>query len=323
MAQVHYVDIQSDFAHAIHAEPVQPITHAVFDNDSLLIRSEALAMRVMDTEGTSLVKAIKPDADIKADYIYHGFSGVQTSQIVEALIKEFDLPVEDIISQYSLDDFKSETGTDARRTEVAEKIAEAITEKTIEVLGSDQLKIVPHIPEALTEVDKRLPNGAESKALCTTSPEERMDASVDAAVDEATGKKAGLDSIFPAGDKRVSGYDVANKYEKFQGIHPDADDFPPETTAVYEDSTSSAKKAATLGHPVVGSIADFDFYPGEKGLQQAGKLLENGARVIVSNARDFALAIDWFNAGMAEDKMPEFHADIWVPSPQVPTRQLV
>ena len=167
------------------------VSKLIFDNDGVNIDSEDVAMRVMDDWGVDLIKRCEPARVPAQDYIYKTYPGTSTDKIVEALIKKFDLPVALIKQDYNLAD-------DA---DVPVEIANLITLE-INKRFQSELKAIPGVTAAHDEL--RAAYGAENIALATTSRADRMNISLECAVDPVTGANARLTEFFPAGELRRS-----------------------------------------------------------------------------------------------------------------------
>lgn len=176
-------------------------------------------------------------------------------------------------------------------------LADLITIETINRF-EQELKAIPGVVEAHEAVRNLI--GAENMVLATTSREDRMNVSLNHAVDPVTGKNAGLSKTFTEGARRISGYGFPNKYDlAFSSLNLD-----PETTIVVEDSTNGAAYAKA-GRPdvrVIGTVAA-KFYVDKDA--QAAALLKSGADVVVSRMSDFPLALIWLDNGLDPDKKPE------------------
>ncbi len=280
----------------------EPITHALYDNDGVNIDSETAAMRVMDDEGVKLVERYVPDHGMEQDHIYKTYPGTSTDKIVLALIKKFDLPVEQIKEDFGLDKNLSVE-------DVSIAIADDITIKTIAHF-KEHLTAIPGVAETLPDVRAKL--GGDNVALCTTSREDRMDVSLDEAHHPVTGANAGLGQLFPKGPLRISGYEVSNKYDLGFKLLEDRG-FRPSNTVVFEDSESGVEKAKK-GRPevrVVGTVAA-QFYPDKE--LQAKKLFAKGADIVISDMRDQVKAIDWLNAKLEPSQKPTFSGDVFLPA---------
>jgi beta-phosphoglucomutase-like phosphatase (HAD superfamily) len=295
-------------ASAASAQPeatpaVKPFTHWLFDNDGVNIDSETAAMRVMDTEGVALVERYVANHGMEQDHIYRTYPGTSTDKIVLALIKKFDLPVDQIKADYGIK-------ADATTEEVSIAIADDITIKTIEHFKV-HLTAIPGVTEALTEI--RATYGGDNVALCTTSREDRMDVSLEYAGDpDVEGWNANLGNLFPKGERRISGYDVANKYDMgFERLGDKG--FKPETTVVVEDSKSGVSKARQ-GRPevrVIGTAAAQFF---EDKPAQAKVLFDAGAAVVLTHMGDLPKVGAWLNEGLDPAKKPEFKGTVYVPA---------
>lgn len=290
-----------------------PITKIITDMDGVLIDSEQLAMRVMDTEAVALVERSVPDHGMPQDHVYREYPGTSTNKIVLAMIEQFDLPLDPIAAHYkigerplaSLQEQPPET-EDERKIRYANAVAEDVTEKTLEYFRHN-LKAVPGAANAFEQILAAF--GAENFALATTSPQGRMDVSLDHAKDPVTGENAGLAKIFPEGSHRRSGYKFDNKYDDAFG----ALGWDPAETVIIEDSVSGVKKAKA-GRPevrVIGTVAAV-FYE-DKG-KQAMELLKEGADIIVSDMEDLPRALKWLDNGLDPQAAPTFKGIVFLPT---------
>ena len=292
------------------------ISKIITDNDGVNIDSEDLAMRIMDDEGKKLIGDFHPALlnALPEDQIYKAFAGTSTDKIVKALIegdwrvaneKEGDrdsrrLPLIDIAERHGLlnGDMSIET--------VSTHIADLITIATINRFEND-LKSIPGTTEAWTELRDML--GADSLALATTSRGDRMDVSVNHAVDPKTGDNAKLSEFFNEGARRFSGYGTPNKYDAFFA----QSGWKPEDCAIVEDSLSGVKYAKS-NRPevkVVGTVAA-NFYPDKAA--HAAALTNAGADIVISTMHDLPKAVRWLNDGMAADKKPDFAGQVFTPA---------
>lgn len=266
------------------------------DMDGVLVDSEDVAMRVMDDWGVALIKRYQPDAVIEQDYIYKTYPGTSTDRIVAALIEKFTLAEELIRQDYNL-------GED---DDVSIALADLVTLETIACF-QNQLKTVPGAAKAYQELSDCY--GAENVGLATTSRKDRMDVSLQHAVDPATNQNAGLAQIFPEGERRRSGYDFKNKYDEAFG----ALGWNTAETVVVEDSLSGVSKAKA-GRPdvmVVGTVAA-KFY--EDKAAQAKALIDAGAHIVVSDIADLPKAVAWLDQGMRALAKPSFADSVYMPT---------
>ncbi|MEM6780652.1 MAG: hypothetical protein AAF569_02190 [Pseudomonadota bacterium] len=272
-----------------------PITKIIFDNDDVNIDSEKLAMQIMDDWGYEFVSRYvgepeQSDPALNKGDIYNRFKGTSTNKIVEALINEHNLPLEQIIEDYELGDVAEDTEA------IAKLLADQVTAATIAGFEKD-LKAIPGITQALREVDKLL-GGIENRALCTTSPEDRMNVSLERAIDPETGENAGLAELFPDEDnRRISGYGHDNKYVYFMSLNSD---WGPAQAVIVEDSVSGVTKAkaASPDFRVIGTVAAGSY---EDKSAQIRALQEAGADIIVMDVRDIPTVVEWMNEGMDMD----------------------
>ncbi len=318
------------------------ITKIITDMDGVLIDSEQLAMRVMDTEAVALVERSVPNHGMPKDHVYREYPGTSTNKIVLAMIEQFNLPLDDIEAHYKIGARPDETEDEQkariekaladagyadggapealiaslqerapeteeeRKIRYSDVVAEDVTRKTLEYFKQN-LKAVPGAVKSFGQI--RGAFGPENFALATTSPEGRMNVSLDHAKDPVTGDNAGLAEIFPEGSHRRSGYKFDNKYDDAF----DALGFDPAETVIVEDSVSGVKKAKA-GRPevrVIGTVAAV-FYE-NKG-QQGMKLLEAGADIIVSDMEDLPRALKWLDNGLDPHNAPEFKGIVYLPT---------
>ena len=289
-----------------------PITKIISDNDGVNIDSEDLAMRIMDDEGIKLIEHYNKAllAQLPADHIYKTFPGKSTDKIVKALIiGDWDkteqgnidraLPLALIAQDYGL----SET---ANVDEVATHIADIITLATIERF-SKELKAIPGVTESWQTLSDKF--GAENLALSTTSRADRMDVSVNFAVNPITGENARLHQFFPEGFRRFSGYGGANKYDGFFA----QSGWNPAECAIVEDSDSGVAyaKSNRPDTKVIGTVAA-NFFTNKDA--QATKLLSKGADIVISTMYDLPAAVQWLNDGMTADTRPNFQGHVYTPT---------
>ncbi|MDX2028997.1 MAG: HAD family phosphatase [Alphaproteobacteria bacterium] len=267
--------------------------YIIFDNDGVNIDSEHIAMRVMDECGRVLVLRYKPDADLPENYIYRTYPGTSTDRIVDTLIRNFNLPRDQIRKAYKLPE----------DVDVAVSYAELVTLETNSRFKA-LLKAIPGATPALMKIRNMF--GPENMALATTSPAERMDICLDCAVDAQTLENARLAEIFPAGPRRRSGYGHPNKYDETFG----ALGWNPKDTIIVEDSASGVQKAKAgrPDTPVIGTVAA-TFY--EDKPAQAKVLLGEGASIVISSMADLPHATMWLQADMAKNARPNFEAQIY------------
>ncbi len=265
------------------------IKTVVYDNDGVNIDSEDLAMRIADDRVSNLVLQFSPSQPLETDYIYNKYAGKSTNKIVKEIIEERSLPLDEIKSAYQLQN-------DADIESVAFALADLITIETNNRF-KQELKAIPGVVEAHDAVRKLV--GADNMVLATTSRSDRMNVSLDHAVDPTTGKNAGLSETFAEGARRISGYGYPNKYDlAFSNLNLD-----PSTTVVIEDSTNGAAYAKA-GRPdarVIGTVAA-KFYTNKD--SQAKALLDSGADVVVSRMDDLPLALVWLDNGLNPNRQP-------------------
>ena len=285
------------------------ITKIITDNDGVNINSEDLAMRIMDDEGVKLIAQYRPDlvAELPEDHIYKTFPGKSTDKIVKALITgdwnktdianpERELPLALIAQDHGLDE-------NASVEEVSTHIADLITKATIDRF-SQELKAIPGVTEAWSALADKF--GSENIALATTSRADRMDVSLEHAVNPVTGENARLHEFFPVGERRFSGYGGPNKYDGFFA----QSGWDPSQCAIVEDSDSGVAyaKADRPETKVIGTVAA-DFFT-DKGAQ-ASKLISKGADVVISTMYDMPKAVEWLNNGMTQETKPDFRGTVY------------
>ena len=275
---------------------MSPISKVIFDNDGVNIDSETTAMHVMDVFGFEFVKKYAPETDINLGDIYREYPGTSTDKIIEKLIEKFDLPEDQIRTDYQID----------QDEDTAVFIADLVTIETINSFCNGDLKSIPGVTNALDILINRF--SQENIALCTTSREDRMDVSLANAIDPETGNSAELDKRFPSGPNRISGYGHNNKYELFFETHEDWD---PKDCVIVEDTISGVckAKAANPNLRVVGTVAA-QFYEDKQ--QQALTLLKGGASIVVSDIRDLPNAIEWLEKDFAAEAEPKFSSLIYI-----------
>lgn len=288
-----------------------PITKIITDNDGVNINSEDLAMRIMDDEGIKLISQYRPEliVELSEDHIYKTFPGKSTDKIVKALITgdwdktdkgnpERELPLALIAQDHGLDE-------NASVEEVSTHIADLITKATIERF-TQELKAIPGVTEAWAALADKF--GSENIALATTSRTDRMDVSLEHAINPVTGENAKLHEFFPEGMRRFSGYGGPNKYDGFFA----QSGWDPSECVIVEDSDSGAAyaKADRPETKVIGTVAA-DFFS-DKGAQ-AYKLMSKGADVVISTMYDLPKAVEWLNNGMTHDTKPDFKGGVYTP----------
>ena len=289
------------------------ITKIVTDNDGVNINSEDLAMRIMDDEAVKLIGQYRPEllTELPQDHVYKTFPGKSTDKIVKALIIgdwdktdqgniDRELPLALIAQDYGLTD-------NATIDDVSTHIADLITIATIERF-SHELKSISGVTESWESLSNTL--GADNLALATTSRADRMDVSLNHAINPETGENARLHTFFPEGTRRFSGYGGANKYDGFFA----QSGWNPAECAIIEDSDSGVNyaKANRPDTKVIGTVAA-DFFTDKQA--QASKLLSKGADIVISTMHDLPKAVQWLNDGMDPEKQPDFQGTIYTPIP--------
>jgi beta-phosphoglucomutase-like phosphatase (HAD superfamily) len=280
------------------------IRKIIFDNDGVNIDSEHLAMRIMDEWGIRFVLKYNSRDVIQDDFIYKNYAGVSTDRIIYDLIEKFNLPLNNIKDDYGL--------STVDPSEASIDLADQVTIETIQRF-QQELKAVPGVTGTLEKLRKKY-----VIALATTSREDRMNISLDYAVDPKTGENSRLSELFPAGPLRRSGYGHPNKYDEFF----DAVGWDPAECAVVEDSLSGVTKARAAGTargadlPVVGTVAS-QFYQDKQA--QARALTKAGAKLVVSSMADLPNALAWLEADLAPPLKPTFSARLYLPSDFVGT----
>ena len=302
------------------------ITKIVTDNDGVNINSEDFAMRIMDDAGKNLIENYRREllAELPEDHIYKTFPGKSTDKIVKALIMgdwdktdianpERELPLAIIAQDLCFADGASLEG-------VSSHIASIITDKTIQRF-SEELKAIPGVTEAWEELSGKF--GVENIALATTSSPNRMDVSLERAINPVTGENARLGEFFPEGTRRFSGYGGPNKYDAFFA----QSGWDPAECVIVEDSDSGAgyAKADRPETKVIGTVAA-NFFTDKPA--QAAKLMAKGADIVISTMYDLPKAVEWLNNGLDQTKKPDFAgqvflppAETYAPSPPAPAMQ--
>lgn len=293
------------------------ITRVIFDNDGVNIDSEHIAMGDMDEFGYDLVhRYVDPETSgLKESEIYIEYKGQSSNAIIKDLIEKYDLPEDAIREDYNAPE-------DAN---LYEFLSDLHTKSVIKKFGSGLLETLPGFQQAIIDMKNKL--GAEHIALCTTSRGDRMDATV-YAVDPVTRESVNWGEHFPTGDRRISGYGHANKYDHFRDLHPEWD---PETTAIVEDTAGSTQKAIDAGFMnIIGIVAskfqcldDNGNFSRDKQLSEISKLKEAGARVIVTDYRDIPKAVEWLDNGMSMESIPDFHGDVHHNNPLEAERRIM
>lgn len=274
-------------------------TKIIFDNDGVNIDSEHLAMRVMDDFGYELVTKYlgEPVEGLNRGDIYTKYKGVSSNAIIADLVKEFDLPIEAIIEDYTIQDQEN----------VIEELSDQLTMATIAEFEKG-LYTLPDFVSTITAINEKFGKG--NVALCTTSRADRMDATVHAKAPE-TDENAGWGEFFPdENNLRISGYGHPNKYEYFRDLHPDWD---PAEVIVVEDTDGSTKKAIAAGFTdVIGIVASrFQCDTPENKQAEIKKLIDAGACVVVTNYRDLPNAVKWIENDMNPNDKPDFNASVY------------
>lgn len=285
------------------------IKNAIFDNDGVNINSETLAMRICDDWLSEMVVNFTPDTPLPKDHIYSNFAGKSTNKIASLILEERSLPLKSIQETYGFtDEALAKIKADEKLSAsddigaVGFALADLITVATIEGFKKD-LQGIHGITQAHEGVRGLV--GADNVYLATTSRADRMDVSLEHAIDPATGKNAGLADTFPEGKHRLSGYGKPNKYNLFfQLAEERGEPIDPATSVVVEDSLSGVKYAKE-GRPdtrVIGTAAA-DFFPDKA--KHAKALIEAGASVVVTDIRDLPTAMEWLDTGLDPEQSPE------------------
>ncbi|NQZ13554.1 MAG: hypothetical protein HRT94_01850 [Alphaproteobacteria bacterium] len=302
--------------------PVKPIKHVIFDNDGVNIDSETVAIGVLRDFANSIIQQVKPDVDVNAAELgdYKHFAGTSIDEIFNQIIVKHGLPIGEIRDMFGISDLDAvrekynKTGTNPKTGEaytdaslLGSVLGEIGTDLTIQAY-KDGFNAIFGIEGALKQIDLRI-GGMKNRALCTTSPEDRMNVCLESALNPTTGENAGLAELFPdEGNRRISGYGYPNKYEYFETLGHNWD---PEETLIVEDSTSGVEKAkaANEAYRVIGTVAS-DFYE-DKGAQ-AQALMDKGADIVVVSVVDLPAALDWMNTGFDPEKQPRFQAPVYL-----------
>lgn len=282
------------------------IKRIIFDNDGVNIDSEHIAMRDMAEFGYTMVAQYidLEIAGLKENDIYVDYKGMSSNDIVGQLIKKFSLPEDAMSEDYNVPD-----GVD-----LYEFLSDLHTKSVIAKFESGALETIPGFKQTIETIRNKF--GADNIALCTTSRADRMHATQHAK-DPETGENAGWAEFFPDKDNlRLSGYGHPNKYNYFREIHPD---WEPQETAIIEDTAGSTKKAIDAGFEnVIGIVVskfqcldDNENFNIQKQQEEISKLLEAGARIVVTDYTDISSAIDWMNNGMDLHNVPTFNSQVY------------
>jgi len=286
----------------------------IFDNDGVNVNSEDLAMRVADDFIVKMVNSLS--TPLAPNQIYNNYAGKSTNKIVSEVMQGRSIDPADVMTHYGFtaDDIekikKAEKlqGDNAEREAVAFAVADLITVETIERFKVD-MQAVPGVTEAHKEIAEMV--GRDWVFLATTSRADRMDVTLESAVDPKTGENAGLSEVFAKGARRFSGYGTPNKYAALLKLH--AQNFMPLNEAaavVVEDNENVVKyaKEASSDFRVVGTVAA-RFY--EDKSAQAKKLLEAGASIVIDDVHDLPNAIRWLDEGFDPEKEPKWGGKIY------------
>lgn len=303
------------------------IKTVIFDNDGVNINSETLAMRICDDWLSDMVATFTPNSPLPKDYIYSNFAGKSTNKIASLILEEKSLPLKPIQEAYGFSDEDLENIKKKENLSPTDDIgalgfalADLITVATIDGFKKDLQGIY-----GITQAHKGVRDlvGAENVYLATTSRADRMDVSLEYAIDPATGENAGLANTFPEGKHRLSGYGKPNKYNLFFQLAEEAGEpIDPATAIVVEDSLSGVRYAKE-GRPdirVIGTAAA-DFFPDKA--KHAKALTEAGASVVVTDIRDLPSTMEWLDTGLDPEKRPEtFFGDVYSPADFNETNEL-
>ncbi len=301
---------------------MKTIALVIYDNDGVNVNSEDLAMRVADDFLVKMVGELS--TPLAPNHVYNNYAGTSTNKIVSQIMQGRSIDPADVIDLYNFSDKaisrliedNNLSGEAAQREAVALAVADLITLKTIEVFKKE-MKAIPGVVEAHREIAQMV--GPDWVFLATTSRGDRMDATIESAIDPKTGENAGLSSVFRQGFRRFSGYGSPNKYDAFfEKMRNTGTPLNIDAAVVIEDSTSGVKYAKA-GRPnlrVVGTVAA-DFYPDKAG--QSQKLMDAGAAVVVSDMHDLPKALRWLDEGLDPSKKPEFASKVYTPAVAGPT----
>lgn len=270
----------------------------IFDNDGVNIDSEHLAMQVMDDFGYGLVARYiaEPIEGLARGDIYKTYKGVSSDVIIASLIKNFDLPVDTIVTDYNIQD----------QNNVIEELSDQLTKATIQEF-SGNLFTLPGFVKTMNIIKKKF--GSDNVALCTTSRADRMNATIHAKEPE-TGANAGWAEFFPdQKNLRISGYGHENKYVYFRELHPD---WNSDVTYIVEDTAGSTKKAIEAGFKnIIGIVASkFQCDTVENKRAEIRKLVDSGATIVVTDYADIPQAIGWIENGMDITRIPNFKSEV-------------
>ena len=283
----------------------RPIKKMVFDNDGVNIDSETVAITVLAELCGEMLQHHDSSINL-ADHnlaSYKHYAGTSGDAILRGIIgnEENPLSIDLLTGIYGLTDIDQSD----RSKDAATRMAQILTDRTNDAF-KQKLEAIPGIQEALRKLDEML-GSIENRALCTTSPKDRMNISLEYAKDPKTGESAGLDKLFPdEGGRRISGYGHDNKYVYFMELHPDWD---PAETAIVEDSISGVEKAkaASPDFRVIGTVAA-EYYGStyEEKREHIAEMLAKGASIVVTDVADLPAAVEWLNNGMDMDNAPDF-----------------
>lgn len=286
----------------------------IFDNDGVNVNSEDLAMRAADDLIVEMVNALS--TPLAPNHIYKNYAGKSTNKIVSEVMQGRSIDPVDVMTHYGftaddMDRIKEAQklqGDTADREAVAFAVADLITVETIKRFKVN-MQSVPGVTEAHKEIAEMV--GRDWVFLATTSRTDRMDVTLESAVDPKTGENAGLSDVFAKGARRFSGYGTPNKYVSFLNWHAEnAMPLNASAAVVVEDSDSGVKyaKEASNDFRVVGTVAA-RFY--EDKPVQAKKLLEAGASIVIDDMHDLPNAIRWLDEGFDPEKEPKWVGKIY------------
>ena len=286
----------------------------IFDNDGVNVNSEDLAMRVADDFIVKMVNALS--TPLAPNHIYNNYAGKSTNKIVSEVMQGRSIDPTDLMIHYGftaeniarIKEAEKLQGDTADREAVAFAVADLITVETIERFKVD-MQAVPGVTEAHKEIAEMV--GRDWVFLATTSRTDRMDVTLESAVDPKTGENAGLSEVFAKGARRFSGYGTPNKYVSFLKWHTEnAMPLNTSTAVVVEDSASGVQcaKVASDDFRVVGTVAA-RFY--EDKSAQAKKLLQAGASIVIDDVHDLPNAIRWLDEGFDSEKEPKWVGKIY------------